>query len=589
MALSRELGNYLGMARTLGRVFRPSSPWTMTRLLEERARSGPSDLGVAYLDRRYGWKEVDEEANRWAHVFFDEGIRPGDVVALMLDNRPEYLFAVHGLDKIGASAALINTNLTGQPLVHAVKIGGARKVLTGDEHAATVEAVRGELEGLDAERAVLVHVEDAANRQPGAGEPVNEAVELASSQRPDVDFDASIKDLFCFIYTSGTTGLPKAAVITHFRAMGAGAMMAHLMMQSRPGDVIYVPLPLYHSSAMFIGWSSALNTGAGIAVRRKFSVRHFWDDVRKFDASHFVYIGELCRYLLNGEPSEGDRDHNVQFAIGNGLRPDIWTEFKERFGIPHIREFYGATEGTTALMNRTGEPGMVGKMQFGQALVRCDQETGEPIRDASGRCTRVEPGEIGLLLGRITPLLGFDGYVDKAASKKKVMTDVFKKGDQYFNTGDLLQLHEDSWLSFADRVGDTFRWKGENVSTNEVAEVCNGAKGILESNVYGVQVPGTDGRAGMAAIHVDEGFDLGAFAEHVKQNLPGYQRPRFVRLLSGDMQTTGTFKHQKVRYRNEGFDPKASSDRIFWFDGDVYQPVDEGVFDAIGRGEIKLG
>lgn len=588
MSLARDLANYVGMARTVGRVFRPGSPWTMSRLLEERARVAPNDLGLAYLDRRYSWREVDEEANRWAHVLQHEGIGAGDVVALMMDNRPEYLFAVHGLDKLGASAALINTNLTGAPLVHAIKVGGARKVLAGDEHAASIEEVSGELEGLDADRPVLVHVEDVSGRRPGAGEPVNEAVDRAATSAPEPAHAGQIKDLFCFIYTSGTTGLPKAAVISHFRAMGAGGMMAHLMTKTAPGDVVYVALPLYHSSAMFIGWSGVLNTGAALAVRRKFSVRHFWDDVRHFGATHFVYIGELCRYLLNGEPSPGDRDHRVRCAVGNGLRPDIWHEFQNRFGIPEIREFYGATEGTTALMNRTGKPGMVGKRQLGQALVRCDQETGEPIRGHDGFCTQIDEGEVGLLLGRISPLMGFDGYVDKAASKKKVMTDVFKKGDQYFNTGDLLQLHEEGWLSFADRVGDTFRWKGENVSTNEVAEVCNGAKGILESNVYGVQVPGADGRAGMAALHVDEGFDLGNFAEHVKQNLPGYQRPRFVRLLGGDMQTTGTFKHQKVRYRNEGFDPRTTADRIFFFDGDVYQPVDESVYGAIERGELQI-
>jgi len=240
-------------------------------------------------------------------------------------------------------------------------------------------------------------------------------------------------------------------------------------------------------------------------------------------------------------------------------------------------------------MNRTGEPGMVGKLGLGMKLIRCDQETGEPIRDISGFCTAAEPGEIGLLLGPISKATTFDGYVDEAASKKKVLEGVFKKGDRYFNTGDLLELHEDKWLSFADRVGDTFRWKGENVSTNEVAEVCNGARGILESNVFGVQVPGSDGRAGMAALHVDETFDLAAFAHYVKENLPGYQRPLFVRILGGDMQTTGTFKHQKVRYRNEAFDPSASGDALFYFDGDAYQPIDSAVFEAIGRGDVRVG
>ncbi len=589
MELASPLSSWLSVARGVVRIL-PNSRWTMTRLLDERVKAAPNDPALAYLDRRYTWRELDAEVNRWANVLLDEGIRPGDVVALMMDNRPEYLFAVHGLDRIGASAALINTNLTGAPLVHAVKIGGARKVIAGDEHAEAVDAVRGDLEGVDAERGVLVHVEHETERRPGGGDAINDAVEAASEAAPGIELDAGIDDLFCFIYTSGTTGLPKAAVISHKRAMMAGAGMAHLMMRLQPGHVNYIALPLYHSSAMFLGWSAVLNSGASMALRRKFSVTHFWDDVRKFGASHFVYIGELCRYLLNGKPSSGDRDHDLQVAAGNGLRPDIWGEFQQRFGIPHIREFYGATEGTAALMNREGKPGMVGKLSLGIKLVRCDQETGEPIRDASGFCTPCQTGEIGLLLGPITSATKFDGYADESASKKKVMTDVFKRGDRYFNTGDLLQLHEGKWLSFADRVGDTFRWKGENVSTNEVAEVCNGAAGILETNVYGVEVPGADGRAGMAAIDAEAGFDLGAFAEHVKANLPGYQRPLFVRLLGGhDMRTTGTFKHQKVDYRNEAFDPSRVADPLYYFDGDAYQPLDQAVYDAIGRGDVQVG
>ena len=505
MSLVRDLAVYANMARTASRLL-PNSSWTVTRVLEDRARTHGRSLALAYLDRRYTWREVDAEANRWARLFEREGVGRGDVVALMMDNRPEYLFAVHGLGKLGAAAALINTNLGGGPLVHAVGISGARKVLAGDEHAAAVFDVRSELEGLDADRAILIHVEDSAQPRTNGGIVVNDALESMPGQPPATAHRGKIQDLYCYIYTSGTTGLPKAAVITHFRAMGAGFLMAHLMMMSRPGDVIYVPLPLYHSSAMFLGWCAALTSGAAVALRRKFSASAFLDDVRKFRASHFVYIGELCRYLLNTEPKPNDRDHGLKVAVGNGLRPDIWEEFQTRFGIPQIREFYGATEGTVALINREGRPGMIGKLRADAAVVRCDQESGEPLLDASGHCQRISVGETGLLLGRIG-LLGFDGYVDKKASQKKLMQGVFKTSDTWFNTGDLVQLHEGGWLSFADRVGDTFRWKGENVSTNEVAEVCNGAPGVLESNVYGVAVPGHDGRAGMAALNVGPDFD----------------------------------------------------------------------------------
>ena len=587
MSLARDLGVYANMARTVSRLL-PNSSWTMTRVLEDRAHTHGDYQALAYLDRRYTWREVDAEANRWAHLFKGEGIGHGDVVALMMDNRPEYLFVVHGLGKLGASAALINTNLSGGPLAHAVNIGHARKVLVGDEHAKTVAEARPAFEHLDTDRPLLVHAEDGSSLRVVEADVVNDLLESMPTEAIGAEVKKSVKDLYCYIYTSGTTGLPKASVISHFRALGAGWIMSHLMMANRPGDVIYVPLPLYHSSAMFIGWSAALNTGAGIALRRKFSASQFWNDIRKFDASHFVYIGELCRYLLNSEPKPDDREHNLQVAIGNGLRPDIWDEFQGRFGIPKIREFYGATEGTVVLMNREGRAGMIGKLGFGAAVVRCDQESGEPVHDASGRCERVAEGEIGLLLGKIG-LAGFDGYVDKKASQKKIMSGVFADGDNWFNTGDLVQLHDGKWLSFADRVGDTFRWKGENVSTNEVAEVCNGSPGVLESNVYGVQVPGADGRAGMAALNIDGDFDLESFAGHVNANLARYQRPLFVRILDGGMQTTGTFKHQKVAYRNEGFDPSKTTDDLFYFDGGAYQPIDSSAFAAIERGDVSPG
>jgi acyl-CoA synthetase (AMP-forming)/AMP-acid ligase II len=587
MSLTRDLAVYANMARTAPRLL-PNSSWTLTRVLEDRARTHGRCLALAYLDRRYTWREVDAEANRWARLFQHEGIVRGDVVALMMDNRPEYLFAVHGLGKLGAAAALINTNLSEGPLVHAVGISGARKVLAGDEHAAAIFDVRGELQALDTDRAVLIHLENASQPRTSGGIVVNEALDSMPRRALATTHRGSIQDLYCYIYTSGTTGLPKAAVITHFRALGAGWLMAHLMMMSRPGDVIYVPLPLYHSSAMFLGWCAALTSGASVALRRKFSASAFWDDVRKFRASHFVYIGELCRYLLNAPPKPNDREHGLRVAVGNGLRPDIWEEFQRRFGIPHIREFYGATEGTVALINREGRPGMIGKLRADAAVVRCDPESGEPLHDAAGHCQRVSVGETGLLLGRIG-LLGFDGYIDEKASQEKLLRGVFRRSDTWFNTGDLVQLHEGNWLSFADRVGDTFRWKGENVSTNEVAEVCNGALGVLESNVYGVAVPGHDGRAGMAALSVGAEFDLDAFARHVAAHLAKYQRPLFLRLLAGGMQTTGTFKHQKVAYRAEGFDPAKTTDELRYFDGTVYRPIDEAVFAAIERGELKLG
>ncbi|MET0284815.1 MAG: AMP-binding protein, partial [Polyangiales bacterium] len=326
-----------------------------------------------------------------------------------------------------------------------------------------------------------------------------------------------------------------------------------------------------------------------IALRRKFSSSQFWSDVRKYDASLFIYIGELCRYLLNAPKTPDERNHRLRLAVGNGLRPDIWEAFQRRFGVSLVREFYAATEGNQPIFNFEGRPGMLGRLRPGQEIVRCDEATGEIIRDAKGMCTPAGDGQKGILLIHINPLFKFDGYVDAKASAGKVVSDVFKRGDRYFNSGDILQIHEDSWVSFADRIGDTFRWKGENVSTNEVAEVLNGAAGVLETNVYGVSVPGSEGRAGMASISADGEFDIGKLGQYVVSKLPVYQRPYFVRLQQqGNMRVTGTFKHQKVAYRDEGYDPSKVEDPLFFLDGDRYVPIDEKLFKKLQSGELRV-
>jgi acyl-CoA synthetase (AMP-forming)/AMP-acid ligase II len=556
-------------------------------LAEHWARTTPGGLALAFESERISWRELDARANRYAAWFEARGIARGDVVALMMDNRPDFVFIVIALSKLGASGALINTNLTGDALTHGINISGAKRVLVGSEHLAAVLAV---LPGLECvEKSDDLYVQLDAGDAPQAGVlGINDEVAASAEARPSRSDGPSNRDVYCYIYTSGTTGLPKAAIIRNQRMVGAGVAFGHLMHRSGPGDVIYVSLPLYHSSAMFLGLGAALGSGAAIAIRRRFSASQFWRDAREFGATSFLYIGELCRYLMNSEPQPGERDHRIRVGVGNGMAPDIWEPFQQRFGIPTIREFYGSTEGNAMLMNLSGRPRMVGRMMPGQVLVRCDEETGELLRNASGFCDKVEPGEKGLLLGRLSPVVEFDGYVDRAATSKKIVTDVFKSGDRYFNSGDLLLLHESRWLSFADRVGDTFRWKGENVSTAEVSSILGKVDGVLEANVYGVRIPGTEGRAGMAALRVGAEFRLEEFARFVCEHLPGYQRPLFVRILLGEMQVTGTFKHQKVDYRGEGFDPSVISDPLHLLDDGVYVPLDERIYAEIESGAREL-
>lgn len=564
----------------------PQGHWNSARLVEGHAKSIPHHLAVAYEQRRYTWREVNEIANQYADFFTKQGIGRGDAVALVMDNRPEFLFILTGLNKIRAIGALINHNLTGKALTHAINVGKPKAVFAGSEHLKAILDVLPDLEGIGKDRNLWIQKDDAPDKTSFDGlRVINTEIEGCSRSRPYLLHRPDTSEAMCYIYTSGTTGLPKAAIITNQRWLVASTLFGRGMGEGTPADVIYMTLPLYHSTGMFAGWGASLTTGATLALRRKFSASNFWKDVRDFDATIFIYIGELCRYLLNTPPQENERNHRLRLAIGNGLRPDIWEKFQTRFGVPLIREFYGATEGNAPLVNFEGRPGMIGRMRPGQLVLKCDQATGEVIRNAKGLCDPVGPGNKGLFVGAINAVMKFDGYVDKDATNKKILRDVLKKGDQYFNTGDLVELHEDGWVSFADRVGDTFRWKGENVSTNEVAEILNAARGVLESNVYGVKVEGAEGRAGMASLNISDEFNLDAFAKFVNDKLANYQRPYFIRLQK-DMRITSTFKHQKVDYRDEGYDPSKVKDPLYYLDGEKYVPIDAALYKKLASGEI---
>ncbi|HEX6241529.1 MAG TPA: long-chain-acyl-CoA synthetase [Polyangiales bacterium] len=578
-----ELACMWRVAKHVGEFAPPYMPFSMIRALDDRVAEDPNRLAVAYQDERYTFRDLDRRVNQYARFFQSRGIGQGDTVALMMDNRPDYIFALLGLNRLRAVASLINTNVIGAALTHAINVCTPRGVLVGAEHAQAVLDVAPTLQNLSGR---LWYQSEAADGETPAGlESINEAVRQQSDARPVGISAPRTNDVALYIYTSGTTGLPKAAVITQKRWMSAGYLFGSAMMDASSRDIIYICLPLYHSNAMFGGVGAMLCTGAALALRRRFSASQFWDDVRKFDASVFVYIGELCRYLLNAPKNANERSHRLRLGVGNGLRGDIWEAFQRRFGVPLIREFYGATEGNAILVNFEGRPGMIGRLRVGQVAVRCDESTGEIIRNKDGFCDEVEDGQKGILLAHINPIFAFDGYLDKKASEKKIVTDVFRKGDRYFNSGDIVVRHADNWVAFADRVGDTYRWKGENVSTNEVAEVLNKAPGVLESNVYGVTVPGTEGKAGMASLNVNDTFNVEQLGRFVLDNFPVYQRPYFVRVQQ-DMRVTGTFKHQKVAYRDEGYDPRKVEDPLYFLDGDRYVRIDEKLYKRLAAAEI---
>jgi fatty-acyl-CoA synthase len=578
---------------------KPDGKSTIADLVEEQAKRQPVHPFLRCGDREQSYAELNADANRIAHWARAQGVVRGDVVALCMENRAEYVATWTGIAKLGATTALINTNLTGQPLAHAIATSGARHLILGEE---CLDRFASAAHAMPTPLAVWIARDP---EQPRADWPAGaEDLAAALREQPERNPDASLRDgvatgddLF-YIYTSGTTGLPKAARFSHLRFLNMGAISAFAL-GLRPADVHYCALPLYHSAGGAMLVSSVMSAGACMALRRRFSASRFWDDIRRYDATCFQYIGELCRYLLQQPPSPDDRRHRVRAMIGNGLRADVWAPFQERFGIPMVREFYGATEGNVAYMNFENKVGSVGRFPWkvltNARLVRYDHDTDQPVRGPDGMCIECGVDEVGEMVGRLPkkandPAGRFEGYTSKEATEKKLLRDVFEPGDVWFRTGDLLRMDKDDFLYFVDRIGDTFRWKGENVSTQEVAEQLTSFPGLHMVNVYGVAVPGSDGRAGMAALVLAPGarFDGADFYRHV-QALPRYAAPLFVRLLA-EQEMTGTFKIRKVDLQREGFDPSAISDALFLRDdkAGAYVPLTREIADEIARGARAL-
>src|ERR1700741_411656 len=386
----------------------------------------------------------------------------------------------------------------------------------------------------------------------------------APTTNPTTTAAVLAKDKAFYIFTSGTTGMPKASVMTHYRWLRALAGFGGLGMRLNSNDTLYCCLPLYHNNALTVALSSVLNSGAALALGKSFSASKFWDEVISYDATAFVYIGEICAYLLNQPPKDTDRKHRVRVICGNGLRPAIWDEFTERFGIERVCEFYGASEGNTAFVNIFNVPKSTGICPTPVAFVEYDPDTGDPVRDANGRARKVRSGQWGLLLSKVSTFQPFDGYTDKKATDKKLVHDAFKEGDVWFNTGDLMRSQGFGHAAFTDRLGDTFRWKGENVATAEVEAGVSTDPQVEEATVFGVEVPDTGGRAGMVAIQLKDGeeFDGKALAKAAYERLPGYAVPLFARVVK-ELAHTSTFKSQKVDLRKEGYHPEDVEDPIY--------------------------
>ena len=533
---------------------------------------------------------LSKRINQYARWALANGIGKGDTVALLMPNRPEYLAVWLGITKAGAIVALLNTQLAGAALAHCLKVAAAKHVIVATEFE---EAAKAALSELDDPPKPWSH---GSGDSPGIDKAVEgfSAEPLAIGEAPSVTVD----DRALLIYTSGTTGLPKAAHVSHRRVLTWALWFAGLI-EAGPDDRMYDCLPLYHSVGGVVAVGCMLAVGGSVAIAEKFSAQRFWDDVVRFDCTAFQYIGELCRYLLNAPPSPNAARHRLRVCCGNGLRGDVWEAFKDRFAIPRILEFYAATEGNFSLFNIEGKPGAIGRIpsflthRFPAALVRFDVEAGVPLRDANGLCTRSAAGEAGEALGRIGVMKDgggrFEGYTSAAETEKKVLRDVFAPGDAWFRTGDLMMRDAEGYFYFVDRIGDTFRWKGENVATLEVAEAIAACPGVADASVYGVAVHGHDGRAGMTAIVAGEGFDLQRLHDHLRDRLPAYAVPLFVRMLPS-LSLTETFKQKKQELVRDGFDPARVKDPLFFRDpaSGTYIALDAAIFTKIVSGDVRI-
>lgn len=592
-AISREVKYVSGMLRVLNQI-KKVGPGSGVRVPDhiEKTVDKFSDRPMAITDDgEISYAAFDAYANRVANWALAQGLKKGETVALFMPNRWEYIAIWFGLSKIGVVTSLLNNQLSGQSLAHCLNIGETRHAIVANE---LVDAYRSACDAADI--AAKPWVVDGAYDWSG---DFNAAVAEQSGARISVDLRQDVKpsDPVLKMFTSGTTGLPKAALMTHIRALYYLNIFA-IASQSKPTDRMMMVLPLYHATGGLCGVGCALSFGGSVIVRPKFSASNFWPDVQRHKATLFMYVGELCRFLVNSEPVTEEQGHTLRCAIGNGMRRDVWEQFQDRFNLPDIIEFYGSTEGNVGLVNAMNQPGAIGRVpnylkhRFNIDLVKFDMDAEMPVRDVSGACVRCGPDEVGEAIGRIDPTdarFRFDGYGSKEDTEKKILRDVYEEGDAWFRTGDLMTRDALGYYYFVDRVGDTFRWKSENVATGEVAEALS-FDGIEQANVYGVEVEGHSGRAGMAALVAKAGqIDLDALREHIHDALPTFARPLFLRLQEqGD--TTGTFKLRKVDLVKDGFDPEKITDPLYFDHPTIgkYVRLTQELYEQIVGGKLRV-
>ncbi|RUO44265.1 long-chain-acyl-CoA synthetase [Aliidiomarina taiwanensis] len=587
-----RLPQFLWCNLTLARS-NPSTQGSPGYFFQQQAQLQPEAPFLRYENTCYTYGVFNAWVNQLAHTLKQQGIGKGDCVGVMLENRPELIALVLAVNKTGAIAGMLNHKQRERTLAHSLDLIQPKLMLVGSECLDAYQTAKSYVQDWNMQDVPTFSLPDASSTEQAASVYGN-FLQLSAQQSTENPTEAQqlrLGDVCYYVFTSGTTGLPKAAPMTNLRWFKAGLGFGRMSMHLTAKDTLYCCLPFYHNTALAIGLSCVVNTGACLALARQFSASGFWQDIQHFQATSFVYIGEVCRYLLNRVQQAAEQEHQVRVVVGNGLRPELWDAFEQRFGITRICELYGASEGNIGFVNVFNLKRTVGFSPMKYRIIRFDVNTEQPVLGPNGHMQRVKKGEVGLLLSEVSRKAPFDGYTKSEANESKLLRNVFKPGDCWFNTGDLVRDQGYRHVAFIDRVGDTFRWKSENVATTEVEAELHTFAPIAEAVVYGVKVPYTEGRAGMASLVMEQGrsFDVQSFYQHIKDKLPDYAVPVFVRLRQ-QHETTTTFKVKKAKLKQEGFLPSCSNEPIFVLVSRQlgYQPLDEQLLADIQAGRMRF-
>ncbi|XP_027840257.2 long-chain fatty acid transport protein 4-like [Aphis gossypii] len=579
---------FLYTAKKLGK-----KNWTVADVFKHNiVKNNPHKVLFVFEDKEWTALQVEEYSNKVANAMLERGFKKGDVVGLLMENRPEFVGIWLGMSKVGIVSALINYNQRLVSLVHSIKVANCMGLIYGSELSSDIDDIKNDLDN-----GIKLFKWSSTSPPTNDGTYLNHILDKASPSAPNPPEKPGYNDKLLYIYTSGTTGYPKAAIITNVRYIFIAGAYAY-QVGLKYSDRFYTPLPLYHTAAGIMCIGQSLLYGCTTVIRKKFSASGYFQDVSKYNCTAAQYIGEMCRYILATPPKADDTNHKLRIIFGNGLKPQIWKEFVSRFNVPRVAEFYGSTEGNANIANTDNTFGAIGFVSrlipsiYPISIIRVNPETCEPIRNAEGLCTRCNPGEPGVIVGKIistNPSRQFLGYVNNEESQKKVVRDVFDKGDAAFLSGDLLVADEWGYLYFKDRTGDTFRWKGENVSTAEVEGVVSNIAGYRDCVVYGVEVPNSEGRAGMAAIvDKDNTLDVSTLSTGLQKALPSYARPLFIRKLN-EVEMTGTYKLKKLDLQRDGYDIGRVKDQLYFYNSKgIYQELTSEAYSDILSGKIRL-